>query len=82
MTQPIGPKIVWATKTANTNEQNGTIIILMAAGDIFLKNFSKYTNANPAKIAGMTCAWYPIIWTWANPKFQTGISAAAVEATE
>ena len=30
---------------------------------------------NPTMIAGKTCAWYPIIGTWANPKSQTGAAA-------
>ena len=53
--QPIGPTTMCAMNTAGTNEQNGTTIILITSGHIFLKNFSRYTRTNPAIIAAMTC---------------------------
>ena len=53
----------------------------ITAGHIFLKNRSRYTRVNPARTAGSTWAWYPIISTCIKPKSHLGISAAAVDAT-
>jgi len=52
--QPMGPTTVWATITAGTSEQKGTTIMLTTSGQIFLKNFSRYTSTKPAKMAAMT----------------------------
>ena len=51
---PMGPTMVWATRTAGTREQKGTTIMLTTSGQIFLKNFSRYTSTKPASMAAMT----------------------------
>ena len=40
--------------TASTSEKNGTTIIEITFGQIFVKNFSRNTRQNPARIAGIT----------------------------
>ena len=82
MAQPMGPRTKWAAITDSTKLQKGTTIIEMTAGQILRKNFSRYTRVKAASMAGMTCAWYPIMFTCAKPKSHLGMSAAAVVATE
>ena len=51
---PIGPSTKCAAITESTKLQKGTTIIEITDGQIFLKNFSRYTSVNAARIAGMT----------------------------